>query len=217
MANSLKGFTPVRYLSGACWNGAATMYAVDSTDATAIGIGDLVNLDGSADPNGIRQVTQADASEALVGVVVGVKVTPDGVGSGKFLGSGASPNLDVTVYVPATKTRDYYLMVVDDPNVLFECGEDADTAPLALADVGRNVNIIASAASATTGRSTMVIDSSTVDTTNTLPLALVEFVQKEDNPTSNVSTASLGSSLLCRWLVRINNHQNNSATGSTGV
>ena len=40
------GFRPSRYLSGAPYNGAMTKYFVTAGDATAIGVGDLVKLDG---------------------------------------------------------------------------------------------------------------------------------------------------------------------------
>ena len=208
MANYRDGFTPVRYRNGAPWTGKATMYYVTSGDATAIGIGDLVKLDGGNDGNGIRSVTRAAASNVCCGVVVGVKATDAGVGSGKFMSSGATPTLDLPQYRAASTAK--YVFVADDPNIEMETVEDADTTPLTDAGVGLNINFVVTAgASTTTGISGMEIDSSSVATTNTLPLRLVERVQREDNSAAGTTTT--------RWIVGWNTHQYLSGTGSTGI
>ena len=79
MANvsRINGFRPVKHLNGSPYNGQVTMYSIDATDATAIGIGDMVKLDGSASAEGIRQVTRATVSAPVIGAVVGFKVDPD--------------------------------------------------------------------------------------------------------------------------------------------
>lgn len=194
MANvsRINGFRPSRYLSGAPWNGAATKYATQAGDATAIFIGDLVKLDGGADANGLRTVTQGTAGAAAVGVVVGIVVDPTTINSAQ--------------YRVASTAR--YLMVVDDPNVLFEVQEDAVGGALAATSVGLNASAIVGSGSTTTGQSGMQLDTSTAATTATLELKIMEFVQRPDN---EVATAN------AKVLVKINNHQLGSSTGTAGV
>ena len=61
MANNKLGFTPARYLNGAAWNGQVSIYAVATNEGTAIGIGDLVKLNGGT-------VTAGDAGASTVGL-----------------------------------------------------------------------------------------------------------------------------------------------------
>lgn len=212
MANNVKGYTPVKYLNGAPWNGAVTIYSVATNEGTAIGIGDLVKLNGGtvtagdtgAEMIGTRSVSRiAATTDAVVGVMVGVKIP---------VRNGSSVVLDLPQYAAASAGAVKYVYVVDDPNVLFECTEDADTTPLTLTGVGLNISPVVAAASTTTGQSASVLDSSTVSTTATLPLKLMEFVNKPDNVTTGPGVANTS-----RWLVKINNHQLGSSTGTAGV
>lgn len=68
------GLRPVRYLSGAPYNGACNKYYIPSTDTnTAVYIGSVVKLTGGADADGIPVVTgNVSATNPIVGVVVGV-------------------------------------------------------------------------------------------------------------------------------------------------
>lgn len=194
MANvsRVNGFRPSRYLNGAPYNGAVTRYFVTAADATAIGIGDLVVLDGGSDAKGVRSVTRAAANGVCVGPVVGVAIDPT--------------NLNTPQYRAASTAR--YVFVCDDPNILMECQEDAVGGALASNSVGLNANFIVAAASTVTGQSGMQLDSNTADTTNTLPLRIVEFIQREDN---EVAVAN------AKVLVGFNTHQFKANTGSTGV
>ena len=210
MANYRLGFTPVRYANGTPWSGQCTLYGVQSADATIIGIGDLVKFDGGADTNGIKTVTRAAAGDAVCGAVIGVRVPAEGVGSGKFLGSGSTtPSLDLPQYVPATKGRVRYVNVVDDPNVLFEASVDTTTSTIALADVGLNANPVVSNASTTTGLSNTKIDGNTENTTTALTLKLIEFVQRPDQTSTATDAAN-------RWVVKINMHQLGNTLGTVG-
>src|SRR5688572_2548968 len=96
------GLRPVRYLSGAPYNGAANVYTTAAGDATAIFIGDPVVLSGTAQT--VNGVTYPDADQAattnvIVGVVVGV--LPE--------------TADSTVHRAASTVR--RLLVADDPNL----------------------------------------------------------------------------------------------------
>lgn len=201
MANvdRVNGLKPIKYLNGSPYNGAYTRYFMPSGDATAAFIGDLVKLDATGDTAaaggdalGVRSVIQAAAGDASAGVIVGFEVLPG--------------SLDTPVYRAASTGR--YVYVADDPNILFEIQEDADGGALAVADVGLNANVIVAAGSTTTGSSGMELDTSSKNTTATLQLKIVEFVQRVDNEVGSANA---------KVLVKINNHQLGSHTGTAGV
>jgi len=194
MANvsRINGFRPARYLNGSPYNGQVTRYFVTAGDTTAIFAGDLVQIDGGSDGSGIRSVTQGAANDACVGVVVGFVIDPT--------------NLNTPQYRAASTAR--YLLVADDPNILFEVQEDAVGGALASASVGLNANFVVGSGSTTTGMSAMQLDTNTAATTNTLPLKIVEFVQREDNEVASANA---------KVLVKLNTHQLVTDTGAAGV
>ena len=197
--NAPFGLSPFGYLNGSPWNGQARMYCIPSSDATnAYAIGDPVVLAGSADTKGIPTVTLATAGygNAVTGVIVGA-------GGIVYGGAGANPtNLNTTV-VPVTKAQNYYVLVADDPNILFVAQEDSVGNNLAATDVGNNIDLVAGTNSGYL--SGWMIDSSTDNTGNTRQLQLMQFVQTPDNAIGTYG----------RWVVRINNHSYRS--GTTGV
>lgn len=197
MANTsrVNGFKPVKYMNGAPYNGQCTMYYVPASDNTAIFVGDLVKLGSTPDGSGVRGVTQAAASDACIGVVVGIVPS--------------MTNLDTPQYRAASTAA--YVLVADDPNIIFEAQEDGDTDPLEMVDAGLNVNFVVGSGSTTTGASGMQIDSNTEATGATLPLKLLQPVQRPDNELVSAGQA------YTRWLVKINNHQLGSHTGTAGV
>lgn len=199
MANTsrVNGFRPIKYLNGAAYNGQFTLYFIPSTDGTATFVGDLVKLETTGDTAaaggnalGVRTVIQAAAGDAGVGVVVGFKVDPT--------------NLNTPQYRAASTGR--YVMVADDPNLLFEVQTSNGT--LAVADVGLNASIAVAAGSTTTGASGMTLDVGTKATTATLTLKVMEFTQRPDNDNTVASSKAV---------VKINNHQLGSSTGTAGV
>jgi hypothetical protein len=197
MANTsrVNGFRPVKYLNGAPWNGQVTRYSIPASDGTALFVGDLVKASATADSEGVRGVIQAAASDAVLGVVVGFE--------------SSMTNLDTPQYRVASTLR--YALVVDDPNVIFEAQEDGATDPLEMVDAGLNVDFVVGAGSTTTGASGMQIDSNTEAVSATLPLKLLEPVKRPDNELVAAGQA------YTRWLVKINNHQLGSHTGTAGV
>lgn len=195
--NKVNGFRPVRYLNGAPWNGQANKYVIPAGNGTATFIGDLVKADATGDDAGYQTVVQAAASNAVLGVIVGMEVTPG--------------SLDTPQYRAASTRR--VVWVADDPNLIFEAQEDGDTDPLETTDIGLNINVVVGAGSTVTGASGMQIDSDTAATTATLPLRLLGLVQRPDN--ENVLSA--GGQAYTRWEVKINNHQLGSSTGVAGV
>lgn len=181
-ADAPMGLSPKRYLSGAPYNGAVNKYYVPASDGTAIYIGGLVKLAGSADADGIASVTGNVATgDAVVGVVVGV----------------APVTADSTIYRAASVER--YVLVADDPNLVFEVQEDSVGGAIAAAGVGNVADITGfTAGSATTGLSSIEIDSSTATASGdgTQDVLIVGLAQRQDN--------EIGAN--ANWFVRLNNH-----------
>lgn len=189
--NGPRGFVPSRYLSGAAWAGASNMYCVPSTDTTQINIGDAVKSAVGGDANGVPYLTKALGTDTLRGVVVGVLVAnpnnPSLVGT----------TLDLTMQnIPATKSKDYYILVVDDRDVLFEVQDDGLTALTATA-CNKNASFTVANPTAPGQNSASVITTASVAVGAALNLKLMGLVQKADN--------AYGA--YAKWLVRINQHE----------
>lgn len=181
-ADAAFGLKPVRYRSGAPYNGACNLYHVASGDSTAIYVGQLVKLTGGADAAGIPTVTGNVASgNACVGVVIGVK--PD---------TAASPT-----YGAGSTTR--YVYVADDPALMFEVQEDSDGGALAATACGATATLTGfTSGSTVTGLSAIEIDSSGLSETSDTDddVRIHQLVQAPDN---EVGTNA-------RWLVSLNVH-----------
>jgi len=181
------GLSPVQYLNGAPWNGQARMYCVPSTDANALAIGDPMVLAGSADANGVPTVTLATAGtgNSILGPIVGI---------GEYEGTVANISNPNSIIAPATKTRAYYVMIADDPNIIHQVEEIGTGTALAATDVGNNANL----ASGTNNGyvSGWVVNNAGVTTTATLQVKLMGLVRKQDNAFGQYA----------KWLVLINNH-----------
>lgn len=200
MANSniATGLTPRRYRNGAPFVGPLRKYYVPAGDSTALFIGDPVIIAGTGDAKGVPAVTRATAASAgrITGVVVGIANDDTLPASNDMLEMG---------YRPASTAG--YVLVCDDPHVLYEIQEDSDTSTLAVTNIGMNADLIAAAGSTYTRRSGFMLDSSTAATTATLQLRIIELAQRPDN---EVGTNA-------KWLVAINLPTETGAVGSTGV
>lgn len=196
------GLHPLEYLDGSPWNGKARQYFIPSSDTNAFAIGDPVTLSGLSDAMGVAAVTLATAgsSNLLLGPVIGV-------GGAIYGGASVTPGALETMIVPATKTVGYYVLVADDPNIIYEVEEvnsgTAMTSLLASAagtcPVGLNYNL---ASGTNTGYvSGWVLDNTTGATSSTRQLQVLGLVRRPD--------VVLGAA--ARWKVRINQHQWNAA------
>jgi len=199
-ANRAAGLIPVNYLNGARWNGQANIYYIPQSDTNAYAVGDpLATAVGSADLNGVSAVTLATAGtgQPVRGVLVGV-----GTGEGMM----ANPQNLNQIFVPATKTRPYYVMVVDDPNVIFEI--QANDNHYGQADIGNNCNLLAGVNNGYT--SGWQIDDSVASTgyTSAGQLRLLGTSRRLANV--------LGQS-HCAFLVLLRTHELGSAGGGGGV
>jgi hypothetical protein len=199
----INGLRPVKMITGAPYNGQASLYFVPSSNSDVIMVGDVVKLAGDArSPTGVPTVARhaSGATEAAVGVVVGIVFS--GVGDVQNM----PPVNDLNTPVYRRASTDRYLLVADDPNLVFE-GQTSG-ATFATANVGLNCEIDATAGSTTSGASGMSIDLAALATTATLPLKVVGFPSRPDN--------NIGDTYTNAYVV-INNHQYKGSTGTAGV
>jgi hypothetical protein len=111
-------------------------------------------------------------------------LTPVGVFVGCAFTSPTTGELTFSQTFPAsTAASDIVAYVVDDPNVLMRMQSDEAIAQTGL---GNNVAVVQTAGSTSIGRSKNAVDGSSIATTNTLPLRIIDFV---DGPTSAVGDA----------------------------
>jgi hypothetical protein len=111
-------------------------------------------------------------------------LTPVGVFVGCAFTSPTTGELTFSQTFPAsTAASDIVAYVVDDPNVLMRMQSDEAIAQTGL---GNNVAVVQTAGSTSIGRSKNAVDGSSIATTNTLPLRIIDFV---DGPNSAVGDA----------------------------
>lgn len=189
--NAPRGFVPVRYLNGAAWNGATNLYFIPSTDGSVYSPGDAVKSAAGGDANGVPAIAKAAGTDTLRGIITNILVAapnnPSLVGT----------TLDLTtLQAPATKTKGYYALVVDDPAVLFEIQDDGASALTATA-CNKNASFTVTNPSSPQQNSASVLGTATVNTTQSLNLRIVGLAPRDDN--------AFG--VYAKWLVKINQHE----------
>ena len=192
MANADRpsGLSPVGYLNATAWSGGGRVYCIpDSDDTLLYAVGDPVVLAGGADANGIPTITLATAgtgNSVLGAIVSGAGALNDG---GIYGVPAESP-----VVIPATKTRNYYVLVADDPNTIFEIQEVSGGTALTASEVGLNANLVSGTNNGFI--SGWEVNNSGETTTATLQLKLLQLARRSDNAFGEHA----------KWLVLINNH-----------
>lgn len=199
-ANIASGLIPRRMRNGSPWNGVARQYYRPSSDSNALFVGDPVVIVAGSDLTGHASVVRATAgtSNRITGVVVGFR-----------------PSAPFQTNTLAASTAGY-VMVVDDPDVLFEIQESAttDSAALTAAAMGKNANLVAGSGNTLSG-SGFQLDSTTAATTNTLQVRIVESVRRIDN--TLIGAGGSAGAAYAKWLVAINQPTETGAAGSLGV
>ena len=193
------GFKPLNRLDGLPYAGAIRQIPIAPAYATAILNGDTVAVNTS----GYLVAASTTDSGAIVGVLVGCS----------YVNSSGQPVQGQ--YYPAaqsTTTAMSFGYVVDDPSAVFKvCATVAgSTTPTAYtrAIVGANVALVANVGSTTTGDSYYGIDGSSANTTNTLPVRVVDVV-----PDTATGAANVAATTYYEFLVKFNTAQYNSTTG----
>lgn len=188
------GLVPVMYLNGATWNGAGRVYCIPDTDDTnAYAIGDPLVLAGSADSNGIPTVTLATAGTG--NSVLGPMIS--GAGASAYGAPYGVPQ-DTPIVIPATKSRNYYILVADDPNIVFQIQEVSGGTALTAAEVSLNANLVSGTNNGYV--SGWEVNNSGETTTATLQLKLLALANSQGIAGGNVFGEH------AKWLVLINNH-----------
>lgn len=190
------GLLPVKNGNGSPWSGLINMYLVLATDSTAIYVGDPVKLGGTSGAAGVFVNGQPcegmpTISRCLDGT--GTTDTPVGVVVG-FLPKQSDLSIR---HREASTSR--IALVCDDPNAIFEAQEDADTTPLAAADIGQNIQFTTTAGSTITGQSAVELDSTSKAATTTHPLRLVQLSNRPDNAFNTAGAGSDNAKFLVRW------------------
>jgi hypothetical protein len=192
------GLRPVGTGLGAPWNGKVNMYVVESANDTAIFVGDLVKLNGTAgeagetsfglDVEGMPEIIQAAAGNKAVGVVVG------------FL-----PNQDNLMQKHCPSETRRVALVSDDPNTVYEIQEVSGGTALTSAAVGLNVDVVVAAGNTVTGNSGMELDNSTEAADAALNFQILGLVKRVDNAIGEHA----------KWLVKVSDHE--FSVGQTGT
>ena len=199
------GLKPVRYASGAPYNGATNPYYIQSDYGTALYIGDPVVITGTSNT---AEVSVPSVGTFAPGTLPSINKATAGDGNlitGVIVAFSANPNDLSKQYNPASTAR--VAFVADDPNLLFEIQADSAGA-LAATSVGLNaVLIYTHAGSTVTGLSGAELDttSDAPDADASNQLTIVRFVNRADNEIGTHAKVE----------VRINQHT--AATGAIGV
>lgn len=188
--------------------------AVDAADATIIGIGDPVksvaSTSGADQINGgayRKVVTRAAAGDAIYGVMTGAYPQYNSSFSLTEQRRPASTAMYIGVIVA---TPDMIWKIQDGSNGSYtNHASGTTTGAFQAVDVGYNASIrVPGNANATTGRSTVQLDTSTCATTATLQLKIVGISPDPTN-VPNSANADL--------LVTINKCESAGGTGTAGV
>jgi hypothetical protein len=177
------GFRPVRYKSGAPYNGATVPMFINSSYGTALFIGDPV-VKVAAGSN-TAAVTVPGAGEFGIGTMPAIEKAVAGDSefiTGVIVGFSADPSALDKQYNPASTER--VAFVANDPDLIFEIQADG---AVPAASMGLNaVTIYTHAGSTTTGLSGVELDTTSdapaADASNTL--LIVNAVNREDNDTT---------------------------------
>jgi hypothetical protein len=169
------GLSPVQYLNGSPWNGQARLYCIPASgDSNAYAIGDPVVLAGSADARGVPTVVLATAGST--NLITGAIVSMGGPINGGVMGDPT--NLNTTI-IPATKLHDYYVMVADDPNIIFEVQEIGTGTPFTATEIGLNCSLVAGTNNGFV--SGWMLDNTTEAATAALQMKILGLAQRSDN------------------------------------
>ena len=191
------GLKPVNLIGGQVFAGSTRLMEIASGYATSIFYGDLV-----------KRVT-GGTIEKDVGTTT---ATPCGVFLGVSFTNASTGQVQQQQYYPASQAiasgTKIFAVVADDPDTLFQvvsCSGTTVVAGMGISAIGNNIALIQNAGSTSTGNSKVAIDEGTQDTTNTLPIRIIDVVRE----------TATGSDTFVEFIVKINAtmHQYNNSTG----
>lgn len=194
-----RGLQPVKMIAGRATSWGQTLYKIPSNYSVAIFNGDPVVMTASgstrgtiARMNATGTATTVTSSGTWLGVFVGCQYTDPVSGQPVWR----------QYYPGSVVASDIYAHVIDDPDALFEIQADGAAAQTTL---GTNAAIIQTAVGNTlTGNSGLQLDVSSCESTSTLPLRIVDFVNRPESAIGDTYTD---------LIVRLNTHFHRTATG----
>jgi hypothetical protein len=213
--NKPTGLNPVGYLNGSDWDGRGRIYFINNADTNAYYPGDLVSPTAGLDQwAGLptMHLTVSGTDVIVGGVVIACGASPTTTSSQRG-GPYINPNDLTKTYIPATKTQNYFVLVADDPNTVFEIQETAagTTASTALSYTNATKNAYFVYGAPATG---VYLSGTTLDNgissghvpavTAAAPyfLRMLGLAQRIDPQTTNWNFFGL----YAKWLVKLNNH-----------
>lgn len=213
--NKPTGLTPVGYLNGSDWDGKGHLYFISNADTNAYYPGDLVSPAAGLDQwSGLPTIHLAvSGTDTIVaGVVLAIGASPSTTLSNRG-GPYINPNDLTLTYAPATKTKNYFALIADDPQTIFEIQETAASTTtsnaLTYTSATKNAYFVYGAPATGVFLSGTTLDNGNASThapaaTAAAPyfLRMLGLSQKIDPQT--VSYNAFG--LYAKWLVKLNNH-----------
>ena len=161
------GARPVSSLVSCAYNAKITHYKIKNAYGTSIFYGDFVKW-ADDNPNTTIQKETGTTSLTPIGVFLGCAYTDPTTGQ-----------FTTNQYFPASiAADDIVAYVASDPFVVMQMQSDET---LGQDDLGKNVAVVQTAGSTSIGTSRNAIDGSTANTTNTLPLKIIDFVDGPDS------------------------------------
>jgi hypothetical protein len=197
------GLRPINLLGGQAFAGSTRLYAIPASYAVNIQFGDPVIITNTGSTRGYlarfnatttaTTITSTGGGFGYVGVFVGCTYTDPTYGK-----------VFRQTYTAGNTATDIQAYVVDDPDALFQVQADDTLGQTALGTNAALIQTVAGSGGANT-ISGVGLDASSVATTNTLPVRIVDFV--------NSTTSQIGDAFT-DVIVRINTHFHR--TGNTG-
>ena len=182
------GLKPVNRVDGMPYAGATRQIPIASGYATAILNGDTVKIS-----NGYLVADTSTDAATPCGVLVGCQYV-----------NSLGQTVQSQYYPAAASSAIAY--VVDDPRALFKVAVVSGTTTIAGVSrdvVGSNMALVQNTGSTVSGNSAAAVLSTSTNTTNTLPVRVIDVVPE----------TKTGADSYVELLVMINTHQYNSTTG----
>lgn len=203
--NNPFGLRPYGRLGAAPYNGSPSLYFIPQSDSNAYYIGDVVTSAANGEVNtgasavtllGTRGSAYTGGGALPRGVITGVMANAGNANPGGGAIAGADPdNLNIT-WIPAVKTKPYWVLVLDDPFMLFTAQVDS----IALTAYNKNCPLFVGAVpTAPRALSQSYAQGSAAATTAALPLRL--YGSSQNNPINDLSSP------FATMLVKFNQHE----------
>ena len=195
------GLKPVNLIGGQVFAGATRLMQIATSNnvgyATSIFYGDLVKRIS----DGTIELDNGTSTATPCGVFLGCSFT-----------NASTGQIQQQQFYPASTAvkagTQIFAVVAVDPDTLFQvvsCSGTTVVAGMGISAIGNNIALIQNAGSTTTGNSAVAIDEGTQNTTNTLPIRIIDVVRE----------TATGADTFVEFIVKINAtmHQYNNSTG----